>query len=182
MRRVLTMLTLPVFLVALVSVDAAAQGQGGRNARAQLDGFEEVPALSTAGRGEFRGRLSVDRQEMEYRLIYHDLVGEVAQAHLHLGQRSVNGGIAIFLCTNLGNDPTGNAPPCPPPGEPVSGTVSAADVIGPAAQGLLPGDWEAFRDALRAGVTYANVHTDLFPAGEIRGQVLMDRRRADGAR
>ena len=29
------------------------------------------------------------------------------QAHIHFAQRGVNGGITVFLCTNLGNGPTG---------------------------------------------------------------------------
>jgi hypothetical protein len=59
----------------------------------------------------------------------------------------------------------------------VSGTLSADDVIGPAGQGIDPGEWEEIVQAIREGVVYANAHTDLFPGGEIRGQLLTDQRR-----
>jgi hypothetical protein len=39
------------------------------------------------------------------------------------------------------------------------------------AQGLEPGEFDELVDAIRAGVTYVNVHTTKFPGGEIRGQI-----------
>jgi hypothetical protein len=53
----------------------------------------------------------------------------------------------------------------------VTGTVTAADVVGPTGQGVSPGEFEEILDAMRAGVTYANVHTTKIPGGEIRGQI-----------
>jgi hypothetical protein len=38
--------------------------------------------------------------------------GDVLPTHIHLGQHGVNGGISVFLCTNLGNGPAGT-PTCP---------------------------------------------------------------------
>jgi len=58
-----------------------------------------------------------------------------------------------------------------PAGSNVSGTIVAADVIGPTGQGFTAGDFAALTTALRAGVTYANMHTQKFPGGEIRGQI-----------
>ena len=59
----------------------------------------------------------------------------------------------------------------------ITGTITPADVIGPASQGINPGDWQKLVDAMRAGVTYANVHSQKFPAGEIRGQINNDNQR-----
>jgi hypothetical protein len=53
----------------------------------------------------------------------------------------------------------------------VTGTVVAADVIGPAGQGIEPGEFAKIIAAMKSGVTYANVHSDKHPGGEIRGQV-----------
>jgi hypothetical protein len=36
----------------------------------------------------------------------------VTQAHIHFGPGRVNGGIMVFLCSNLGNGPEGTQP-CP---------------------------------------------------------------------
>jgi hypothetical protein len=40
-----------------------------------------------------------------------------------------------------------------------------------AAQGLAAGDLAALQTALKKKSTYCNVHTDLFPGGEIRAQI-----------
>jgi hypothetical protein len=81
----------------------------------------------------------------------------------------VNGGIFLFLCSNLGNGPAGT-PACPQSGT-VTRTVSAADFIAVAAQNVPAGNFNNAVRILRSGDTYANIHTVNFPAGEIRGQV-----------
>lgn len=159
---------IPIALVAVFL--AAAATADSRRVSARLESPNEVPALSTDGEGVFFGKFSHDREELDYVLGYDDLEGGVAQAHLHLGQHGVNGGISIFLCSNLGNGPDGTQA-CPPAPAVIEGTLSADDVIGPDGQGIAPGEWEEVRRAIREGVVYVNVHTDLFPAGEIRGQL-----------
>ena len=52
----------------------------------------------------------------------------------------------------LGNGPAGT-PPCPPGPASVEGTIEADDVIGPAAQGIAPGELGELMRAIRAGVT-----------------------------
>jgi hypothetical protein len=54
----------------------------------------------------------------------------------------------------------------------VTGTWTAADIIGPTGQGVEAGSFAEFVRALRAGAVYVNVHSSpRFPEGEIRGQV-----------
>jgi hypothetical protein len=164
MRQKRIRLAAGVAVVAIASVVAttALAGDGG-NAKAKLSGFEEVPAISTAGSGEFKAKIR--SQQIDYTLSYRDLEGgAVSAAHIHLGQRSVNGGVSAFLCGG------GDKPPCPPSGT-VEGTIDPTDVIGPANQGIAPGEFDELVRAIRAGVTYANVHTTQFPGGEIRGQI-----------
>jgi hypothetical protein len=136
---------------------------------ATLRGEEEVPAISTAGTGVFLGVIDTDANTIQYTLLYGGLEGSVDQAHIHLGQASVNGGIMLFLCTNLGNGPPGT-PTCGASGV-VTGTLDAADVIGPADKGIAAGEMaEAIRE-IRRGVAYANVHSSLHGGGEVRGQI-----------
>lgn len=173
-------ITIPILLLLAVAALAPADADAARrHVNARLEGFQEVPALSTAGHGLFRGTLSNDGEELTYQLSYADLEGDVLQAHLHLGQLSVNGGIAIFLCTNLGNGPAGTQA-CPDPPATVTGTITAADVIGPNGQGIAPEEWEEVKRAIGAGTVYANVHSSLYPGGEIRGQLRVGRRGGGG--
>jgi hypothetical protein len=54
----------------------------------------------------------------------------------------------------------------------VTGTVSADDVVGAAAaQGIAAGELDEVLRAVRAGIAYVNVHSTLWPGGEIRGQL-----------
>jgi hypothetical protein len=52
------------------------------------------------------------------------------------------------------------------------GTITSASVVGPTAQNINPGDFDALVAALDSNTAYGNIHTVKFPAGEIRGQIL----------
>jgi hypothetical protein len=54
----------------------------------------------------------------------------------------------------------------------VTGTITPADIGGPAGQGIAPGEFNEVLRALRSGNVYANIHTATYPSGEIRGQVF----------
>lgn len=161
----------PMLLLAIAVLAAApVQAQVGGTAITRLRAFNEVPALNTAGGGFFEATINEDGSELAWELRYFNMKGNVLQAHLHFGQMGVNGGIVVFLCSNLGNGPFGTQT-CPSDNGTVSGTIRAIDITGAAAQGVPQGDLGAVLRGIRAGVVYANVHTDLFPGGEIRGQV-----------
>jgi hypothetical protein len=148
-----------------------AMADGGHGIREGLTGYQEDPlTLSTTGTGDFQASIKAKGDTIRYRLSYADLEGDVQQAHIHLGQRAQSGGIAVFLCTNLGNGPAGTQA-CPPAPATISGTITPADVIGPAAQGIAAGEFGELTDAIRAGVTYVNVHSSKYPGGEIRAQL-----------
>lgn len=137
----------------------------------QLRGFNEVPAISTGARGTFRADIDTRAGTIRYVLRYENLHSDVLQAHIHFGQRDVNGGVSVFLCQSQTNpDPTGMAPPCMPAPARIEGTIAAANVIGPATQGIAPGEFAALVHAIRSGKAYVNVHTATFAGGEIRGQ------------
>lgn len=166
-RTALPVLLLPALvLLALVVIPARATGD--KQFTASLEGFSEVPAISSTGVGEFIARLDKTGMMLDYELTYSGLEGVAQQAHIHLGQAGANGGVSAFLCG--GSPPDSDKPPCPPSGT-VTGTIDPADVIGPSSQGIAAGEFAEVVAALRASVVYANVHTDKHPGGEIRGQV-----------
>ncbi|MGH2375744.1 MAG: CHRD domain-containing protein [bacterium] len=141
--------------------------------RARLSGFEETPVtLSSPASGHFRARIHEAAGVIEFELSYAGLPTTVTAAHIHLGARATTGGVSAFFCGG------GGKPPCPQGGGTVTGTIVPSDVIGPAAQGIASGEFGELVTAIRAGATYANVHTTQFPGGEIRGQI--DRRRRGG--
>jgi hypothetical protein len=156
--------------VAGVVATTATAGGGHDGVDARLTGFEEVPAVSTDASGKFRARVRASSEEIQFKLSYSALSGPVQQAHIHFGQVAVNGGISAFLCSNLGNGPAGTQP-CPEGPATITGTIGPAQVVGPADQGIAPGEFDELVRAIDAGVTYANVHSEPFPGGEIRGQI-----------
>jgi hypothetical protein len=159
----------PILLApAMLAAGTVAAGPGTKQFQEILTGYEEVPAISTAASGAFHARIGDDETSVSWELSYADLEGDVLQSHLHLGQPGVNGGVFVFLCSNLGNGPPGTQA-CPPPPATLSGSFTAAELVGgAAAQGLAPGELDEAIRAMRAGVTYVNVHSSLFPGGEIR--------------
>jgi hypothetical protein len=154
-------------------IAVAVASRGSDEVREELTGYEEVPAVSTAGEGEFRAKIDRRDEEIDWKLEYEDLEGAVAQAHIHLGQEAVNGDITVFLCTNLGNGPEGTQE-CPEAPATVRGTITPEDVLAND-QGIAAGEFDELVDAIKAEVTYANVHSDLFPGGEIRAQLEVSR-------
>jgi hypothetical protein len=174
-----------IFLAAaqpLTAHDDDHDGHG-KNSRIniKLNGFNEnVPpglvALSTPAKGEFKAKINRRGEpSIDYELSYEGFVGnnQPTQAHIHFGQRWQNGGISVWLCAN--NPPITNAPAgtqvCPSAPATIKGTIVAANVVGPAGQGIAPGEFNELLDAIDKGVTYANVHTPAFPGGEIRAQL-----------
>ena len=180
--------TLAAALAALTfGLSASADNGKEDNFRARLSGFNEVhfiaaptPALrgavSTRASGSFRAEIDDKHDTIDYTLTYGDLEGVVTQAHIHFGQRHTPGGIVVWLCqTAAVPAPAAVAavtPICPGPSAgTVTGTINPAQVLDVVGQGIAAGEFEELVRAIRAGITYANVHSTLFPPGEIRGQL-----------
>jgi len=138
--------------------------------RADLEGFQEVPAISTVASGRFRAWVDTKANTITWKLNYDGLEGEVTQSHVHFGQLSVNGGVSFFLCSNLGNGPAGTQA-CPAGPAELTGVITPDLVIGPAGNGIEAGAMAEIVAAIRNGTAYANVHSVKWPAGEIRGQL-----------
>ncbi len=163
--------------LTLVATGALANrgngGHGGNNFRANLNGYNEVVggpgastgSVSTTGHGRLSLRVFSDH--IHYTLDYADLSGAATCcSHIHFAQKHVSGGVSAFLCGG------GDKPACTPTSGHIEGDIDAADVVGPTDQGIAPGEFDELVSAIRAGATYANVHTTpSYPEGEIRGQI-----------
>lgn len=162
---------LAIAAALLAAFPAFVQAEGGP-LRAELIGYEEVPAVATRADGMFEARVARDGKSVDYTLAYAGLQGTITQAHIHFAQKSVNGSIVIWLCgTGTTAGPAGT-PTCPQSGT-VSGSFNSGNVLASstASQQLAAGDLATLIDAMQSGVAYVNVHTSLSPGGEIRGQV-----------
>lgn len=161
------------FLLCNVTL-ASADDNSQKGFLAKLEGFQEVPAVSTGAGGSFTAAYDDRDGTLRFELKYSGLEGRVQQSHIHLGQRGSNGGISVFLCSNLGNGPAG-VQACPDTAGSVQGVIRAQDVIGPTAQGIGAGEFAEVLNAIEEGVAYVNVHTTKVPSGEIRGQLRAKR-------
>jgi len=139
---------------------------------AHLKGSAERPVpRETRAVGNAIFHLSDDGTELSYRLIVSN-IDNVVQAHIHVGGPDIAGPVVAFL---YGVVPPGGGPER---GVLSTGTITAANLIGPLAGHPL----SDLVDAIEAGITYVNVHTNDgvgpidtgpgdFPGGEIRGQM-----------
>jgi CHRD domain len=168
MRRIWAIRIFAIAGVLALAFTTATADEGATTFRTSMTGFQETPPILTNGSGTFHATVKGD--SMTYTESFGGLTSNVTQSHIHFGERSLAGNIFVFLCTNLANGPAGT-PACPAGGGTVTGTVTAASVIGVPGQNITAGDFAALLRILRSGDAYVNVHTIRFPAGEIRGQV-----------
>ena len=98
--------------------------------------------------------------------MFSGLSSNLVVSHLHFAPSKVAGGVMIS-CAGAGTNQ-----PCPAATSgTITGTITAANVTGPGAQGITAGDLTSALEAVRDGLSYANMHTTTFPGGEIRGNV-----------
>ena len=136
--------------------------QGGR-----LDAAQTARALQSVERSVRLQAQLVNPTTLEFTLTYANLEGgPPTVAHIHIGQIDVSGMVSVFFCGG------GGKPMCPATTSGmVTGTIVPGDVLGPPVQGVPAGNFDKLLRAMRAGLTYANVHNATSPAGEIRGQI-----------
>jgi hypothetical protein len=168
----------------------AVGGNGDFNLGTHMTGAEEVftPATpggptpaDSKGQGEAIFRVSPDGSTVDFRLIASN-IDNVIMSHIHCGRPGTNGPIRMWLYPVVG--PSGAQGPNGTGrhnGVLNSGTFSPGTVVCPASTIGQSQDMPLL-DAMRAGLTYVNVHTNDgvdgvntgpgdFPGGEIRGQL-----------
>ena len=153
LQRVLLVIALGAIFVGSGLAQPVSAQEASRAVSAGLSGAAEVPAVDTTASGLFTGTFSGG--ELTFNLT-SDAVG-ITQAHIHMGAVDANGAPVVFLFGAV--DPGVD-------GIDVDGTITEADLIG-----AVEGDFMAFAQALLAGNGYVNVHTELNPGGEVRGQI-----------
>jgi CHRD domain len=167
MRKLFAVLLIGATVLGLAGPASA----GDRSFVAHLSGRDEVPSNESLAQGQAIFHLSADGTQLDYTLIAAN-IDNVVFAHIHLAPAGVNGPVVAFLFG-----------PAAPGGGRFSGvlargTITEDDLIGP----LAGQDLAALVDAMLAGNTYVNVHTDDgvapagtgpgdLPAGEVRGQI-----------
>lgn len=167
---------LPTIVGTLVIASGISAKEPASKLVAHLRGFQEVPVVSTVATGEFRGVIDPGGTSITFDFSYSGLQGTVTQAHIHVGQLSVNGGIVIWLCqTAAATGPAGTRT-CSPGSDHFTGTITSANVVASTMpnQQIGAGEFDKVLAAIRAGKAYANVHSNLSPGGEIRGQIKVN--------
>lgn len=128
------------------------------NFTTQLSGDQEVPSADTQARGVGIFKYNQDNSALAFKLNVAQLQ-DVRFAHVHLGKKGVNGPVVATL---RGDRINGR----------VNGVYATGNITKDDLQGLLDGGIiDILREAMRTGNAYVNVHTDRFPAGELRGQL-----------
>ena len=110
-----------------------------------MDGNQEIPPVPTTAYGVGFFNLSHDSSAISYMVVTQGLSGAMNAAHLHGAPLGSNGGIVVDL--------TGG----------ISGNIVSGTIANPT---------DTLLDSLFAGDIYINVHTDSFPGGEIRSQLM----------
>jgi hypothetical protein len=130
--------------------------------------------VSTTGSGRVKLNI-ISSDRVDWELTYEGMESPVTQAHIHIAQRNVNGGIVLWFCgTTIATPPTpgpAGTQVCTSPSGSFSGSFSPASVQNVAAQHFATGDLAEVIDFIQKGLAYGNVHTLASPGGEIRGQI-----------
>ena len=123
---------------------------------AELSGASEIPPVMTeaSGKSIFYDNGSGDQLAF---ILQASNIGTVIGAHIHYGAMGSNGPAIATLYT--GSDGSGDFL--------IAGMVMESGLMGDFADSPI----SALVQAMDEGMTYVNVHSEAWPAGEIRGQI-----------
>jgi hypothetical protein len=126
---------------------------------AKLTGQNEVPSKDTRAIGSFKMELSTDGTISNYVLNVTN-ISNVTLAHIHEGEKGINGPIIVTLYKSANPNGTSN------------GTLSQGKVYSKLFEGPFAGKYISdLMKLINDGKAYVNVHTKQDPQGEIRGQL-----------
>ena len=115
----------------------------------QLEGSQEVPAVTGDAEATAWVMLSPDHRTITVKGLAHNLSGDITGAHIHMGPIGLSGPVVKPMVV------TGN-------------TFAVTWTPNDNAEPLTPGAVEQLMD----GELYLNVHTAANPNGEVRGQIV----------
>jgi len=155
LRRLLKTGLAAIVLVAAIPLPALADTV---EFGARLKPSQEVPPANSDGDGEVEFKLRGD--SIRFNLEWDDLTSDVVAAHIHCAPTGENGpiGVTMLMGTQDSDGRIRSSFTTPDAGN-TCGWTTLGDVVG----AVLDGD------------AYVNVHTTMFPGGEIRGQLKIDR-------
>ena len=160
----LTAAALAILLASYTGNPRVASAADQPNFTAKLVGDNEVPPINTQATATLK--LAVG-STITFTVTYANLSTPLLFSHFHFAPTKVAGGVMIFLCGG------GGQPMCPQTlSGTITGTITAANVVGPTAQGIAAGDLTSALEAIGEGNSYINMHTAMFPGGELRGQIV----------
>ncbi|MBX3531716.1 MAG: CHRD domain-containing protein [Rhizobiaceae bacterium] len=134
-------ITTAAFVVAAITLAAASVASAETiELSAELSGKNDIPPNDTTGTGQAVASYNTETRVLSWKVTYEGLTGPAMAAHIH-GPAPSGGNAGVMI-----------------------GFTSAASPI----EGTATLD-DAKAQAVLAGHTYVNVHTQAYPGGEIRG-------------
>jgi hypothetical protein len=158
MRGIRCVSLLGALLVSLVALSLGAQlkvvsADAPSVYHVRLTGANEVPVRDTPAHANVVLRINSDETELDFNLHATNLLGAFVGApgaHIHRGARGANGPIVVHFTMSCVE--RNNSVHC-------RGTVTDPALVATVA------------DMIADGVAYVNVHSTVFPPGEVRGQI-----------
>jgi len=133
---------------------------------ATLAGANEKPnAVTSNGTGTFTGTLNPNTNTFSWTVNFSGLTSNTTLGHIH-GPADANTATGVIVNFASPTGGTGTLVTGATSGS-ATGSISLAGAVN--SSGTVSGD--SLRKLLDAGLTYANIHTANFGAGEIRGQI-----------
>lgn len=157
------LLTLGSVLALTLALGGAAQGssnqRSGWELKAELTGDQEVPPVTTETTGRAKFKVRGDTLMFRMQLRNAEDVFGAAGAHIHCAPAGVNGPVVAFLAGAVPGGLDGRVR--------VEGVLTDANIVNDACGA----DIAALVESMRDGDAYVNVHSSVYPAGVVRGQI-----------
>ena len=159
MNRIILIVVIVILIIWVISqlyCQCKNQRENFSGSNISLSGNQEVPSNQTASTGQIKVDLTQDKKQLNYEVTSTALSSEITGTHFHLGAPGQNGKVVKTL----------NLQPININGVPhyqEKGVWKNTDSE-PLSQELV--------DELEKGNIYINIHSQNYPNGEIRGQIV----------